>query len=95
MSIGINHEGLAVSGMNYSLLCDILGVELSDLNVTFNWTKSTSLGDLRLLNVEGSSSNLLFSTLSMSDAGNYRCIALFEDSRSLSSSSELTIQCKE
>ena len=77
--------------MNYNLHCHIiLGAELSNFSVTFNWTKTTSSGDL--IDVEGSSSNLSFSLLSMSDAGNYSCI---ENNLSLTNSSELTIKCKE
>lgn len=92
VSIKISEKSSPVGGMNYSLYCDILGAELSTMDVTFNWTKSISFGDQ--VQVVGDSRTLSFSPLSMSDAGKYNCTATFENNLLLNSGKEVSVQCK-
>lgn len=68
-----------VAGMNYSLYCDISGAEgvnLTSLNVKYNWTKVDDFGNQE--QVEHHSRTLQFLTLKLSDAGKYTCMVTLD-----------------
>ena len=75
------HDGGSTpsAGMNYSLYCDIDGaggVNLTALNVKYNWTKINDFGNQVLL--EHYSRALKFSSLKLSDAGKYTCVVTLD-----------------
>ena len=80
VAVRIHNEGSTPTvGMNYSLICDISGsegVNLTSLNVKYNWTKTDNYGNQ--VQVEHYSRALQFSTLKLSDAGKYTCVVILD-----------------
>ena len=73
-------------GEQQTLTCSITGAERVSVHTkTFHWTKSTGSRS----QIQGNSSTLTFSTLRVSDAGEYTCRAII-DSDILSGSIEDT-----
>ena len=72
--IATRDSGTPLAGMNYTLICDISGagaLNLTELNIKYNWTKNNDSGNQ--IQIENNSKTLKFSTLKLSDAGQYTC----------------------
>lgn len=64
-------EDSPVTGQTYILTCVVTGGEKLDPSVFYQWTKTNHDG--MVVTLENSLRNLTFSSLSLSDSGNYSC----------------------
>ena len=70
-SVNITSKGSIITGgQAFSLKCTISGVEALNPILTYQWTKSNSTGRMQ---VGSNTSTLSFSSLRLSDAGQYSC----------------------
>lgn len=71
LSVKIRSNGIITpGGQGFSLECTIFGAEALNSILTYQWTKNNSTGQMQV----GSNTNILsFSSLRLSDAGQYSC----------------------
>ena len=75
ISVDIDVGGLSpVLRKNYTLTCDVSGVENFYPSITYKWMKID--GDGVTSQVENNSNTLFFAKLTTSDEGNYTCSVL-------------------
>ena len=65
-------EDIPVVGQPYTLTCTVSGDEKLDSDVTYHWTKING----RETELEANSTDLSFSSLSLSNSGNYSCMSV-------------------
>ena len=71
LSVNITSKGSIITGgQAFSLKCTISGVEALNPILTYQWIKSNSTGRMQ---VGSNTSTLSFSSLRLSDAGQYSC----------------------
>ena len=72
LSVNITSKGNVISGgQAFSLKCMISGAEALNSILTYQWTKSNSTGRMQV--VGSNTSTFSFSSLRLSDAGQYSC----------------------
>ena len=68
--VEIEHHGIiSTGGQGFSLSCVISGAEILNPTITYNWIKNNGTR----IPVGSNSSNMSFSSLRLSDAGQYSC----------------------
>ena len=74
MSVQINGSTSGTVGGSFELSCVVLGAENLNPSITYHWTKNTN-GSQTQAGTDASYSTLSFTTVQLSDADNYFCIA--------------------
>ena len=72
MSIQINGSTSGTVGESFELSCGVLGAENLNPSITYRWTKNTNGSQTQ---AGTDASTLSFTTIQLSDADNYSCIA--------------------
>ncbi len=62
--------GIIVAGQNCTLVCSVSGIGSSNPTITYRWIKNNGTAPIQ---VGGNSNMLVFSSLRLSDAGQYTC----------------------
>jgi hypothetical protein len=62
--------GTIVAGKNCTLVCSVSGIGSSNPTIAYQWTKNNGSAPIQ---VGGNSNMLVFSSLRLSDAGQYTC----------------------
>ena len=72
LSVNVTSKGSIITGgQAFSLKCTISGPEALNSILTYQWTKNNSTGRMQV--VGSNTSTLSFSSLRLSDAGQYSC----------------------
>ena len=78
MSIQITEStngNVPIAGMPYDLICNALGAENLNPNITYQWTKNSDSSQI------GTNSNILsFAPIRITDSGNYSCLVNVDSS---------------